>query len=67
MTATTTTGPQVTLTLTDEERRHLAGLLEQALKETLVEAHRTDSPNFREHIERRAVVLRSVSDKLRRP
>ena len=67
MTASTTVAPGVTVTLTEEERAQLASLLEQSIRDTLVEAHRTDSPEFREHIQRRETVLRSVSEKLRGP
>jgi hypothetical protein len=39
--------------------------LEQALRDTLVEEHRTESPDFREHVQRKENVMRSVIDKLR--
>ena len=67
MTASSTKSPLLTLTLTEEERAQLASLLEQTIRDTLVEAHRTDSPDYREHIQRREAVLRSVSEKLSRP
>jgi len=67
MATTTTSATQITLALTEEERSELASLLDRTLRDTLVEEHRTDSPNYREHIERREAALRSVSEKLRRP
>jgi len=66
MSTTNTQSPAFTLTLSEEERSQLLSLLEQEDRETLVEAHRTDSPNFREHIERKESVLRGLIDKLRR-
>ena len=66
MSAVRTTSGGCTLTLTAEERDQLLLFLEQALKDTLVEEHRTESPDFREHIERRETVMRGVIDKLRR-
>jgi hypothetical protein len=38
------------LTLTDEETRYLVELLENALKETRIEEHRTRTPSYREHL-----------------
>jgi hypothetical protein len=67
MATTTATAAQITLTLTEEERSELASLLEHTLRDTLVEEHRTDSPIYQEHIERREAALRSVNEKLRRP
>jgi len=67
MTATTSETAGVMVTLTEEERAQLVTLLEQATKDTAVEAHRTDSPDFREHIQRRETVFRGLMEKLRRP
>jgi hypothetical protein len=55
-----------TLALTDEEREQLLLCLEQRLKDTQIEVHRTKTIKFREHVERQEVVLRSLLDKLRR-
>lgn len=52
------------LTLTQEEREFLTGLLEIAMKETRVEEHRTRTPNFREHMLHREDVIASVLKKL---
>jgi hypothetical protein len=57
----------LTLTLTAEEREHLLNYLDQALRETRVEAHRTDSPNYRTWVESRESALQSVIAKLRGP
>ena len=67
MSVSGTTSSGVTLTLTEEERAQLLSLLEQADRDTLVEAHRTEATDFRQHIERRESILRGLIDKLRRP
>ena len=38
------------LTLTDEERAFLVGLLETTLRDTRVEEHRTRTLSYREHV-----------------
>jgi hypothetical protein len=55
------------LTLTAEERTVLADLLEQALKETLVEEHRTRAPSFREFVKQREAAINSLLTKLGKP
>jgi hypothetical protein len=65
MSAAGTQQGETTLTLNEEERTQLLLILEQKLRDTLVEAHRTEAPVFREHIERRASVLERLIDKLR--
>ncbi len=60
------TSPTFTLTLTEEERVQLLNVLEQADREALVEVHRTESAEFREFVERKEAMLRSVIEKLRR-
>src|SRR5205823_4652325 len=66
MSTASTQSLEFTLTLNEDERAQLLRLLEQEDRDTLVEAHRTDSPNYREHIERKESVLRGLIDKLRR-
>jgi len=65
MPVTTTTEP--TLTFTGEERAFLIGLLEQALHDKKIEEHRTDSIEFKEHVQREVALLRGLVEKLRRP
>jgi hypothetical protein len=65
MTTTATEAAPVTLTLTEEERTQLLTLLDQVLRDTLIEVHRTESPHFREFVQRKETALRSVADKLR--
>jgi hypothetical protein len=57
--------PQYTLALSEEERTQLLSLLAQILRDTSVEAHRTDAPDYREWIERRECVLQDVINRLR--
>jgi hypothetical protein len=56
---------QHTLALSEEERTQLLSLLAQVLRDTRVEAHRTDAPEYREWIERRESILQNVIDRLR--
>jgi hypothetical protein len=55
------------LTLTDEERAFLVGLLEVALKDTRIEEHRTRTPSYREHILHREDLLAGLLSKLGKP
>ena len=55
------------LTLTDEESAFLKGLLEAALKDTLVEEHRTRTLSYREHIVHKEDLIKGVLNKLRQP
>jgi hypothetical protein len=56
------------LTLTDEERAFLAGLLEATLKDTRVEEHRTPTLSYREHILHKEDLIAALLSKLgRRP
>jgi hypothetical protein len=41
---------ELPLTLTDEERRFLVGLLELVMKDTLTEEHRTRTLSYREYV-----------------
>lgn len=51
--------------LSEEEANELLQLLESSLGETRVEVHHTHTPGFRENLQRREAVLRSVIGKLR--
>jgi hypothetical protein len=53
-----------TLTLSDQERDSLLGLLRQAFAETRVEAHRTHTPGFRELVLGQQALVRSLVEKL---
>ena len=55
------------LTLTDEERAFLTGLLEITLKDTRIEEHRTRTLSYREHIVHREEVIAGLLRKLGRP
>jgi hypothetical protein len=55
------------LTLNAEERDFLVGLLEAALRDTLVEEHRTRAPSYREHIVHREDVISALLSKLGKP
>ena len=52
------------VTLTDEERRFLMGLLEPVLKDTPVEEQRTRKPCCREQIVHREELISHLLDKL---
>jgi hypothetical protein len=56
---------ECTLRLTGEERSQLVLFLEQALRDLLIEIHRTEAPDYREHVQRKEAALRRVLDKLR--
>jgi hypothetical protein len=55
------------LTLTTEEHAFLKGLLDEALKDTRVEEHRTRTPSYREHILHREDLITSLLTKLGQP
>jgi hypothetical protein len=55
------------LTLTDAERGYLASLLEQALKDTRVEEHRTRTPTYRQHVLQQEDLIVALLRKLGRP
>jgi hypothetical protein len=56
-----------TFSLTEEERTQLLSVLEQARRDTHVEARRTESPAFQERVHQEETILRGLIDKLRRP
>jgi hypothetical protein len=55
------------LTLTDNERQVLQELLEETLKETRIEEHRTRTLSYREFVVQRENAIASVLNKLRKP
>jgi len=55
------------ITLTAEEQDQLADLLQEVLKETRVEEHRTRSPSFREVVLKKEQLIASVLRKLGKP
>jgi hypothetical protein len=55
------------LALDAEERAELVAILERALAETRVEAHRTHTPDFRDEVHRQQSVIRRLLEKLKRP
>ena len=56
--------PEVTLTLSDEERKFLVGLLEVVMKDTQLEEHRTRVLTYREHILHREHLIAALLGKL---
>jgi hypothetical protein len=67
MSTQTTKSIEDQLTIDAEERAALVTLLEGALGETRVEAHRTHTPDFRQQVLHHEAVVRRLLDKLRRP
>jgi hypothetical protein len=55
------------VTLTAEEREYLRELLEQRLKDTQVEEHRTRVLSYRTHILQQEQLLRDLLTKLQEP
>jgi hypothetical protein len=55
---------QHSLALTEEERTHLLEVLSTALRDTRIEVHRTDAPDYREWVERREAILEDVVRRL---
>jgi hypothetical protein len=58
---------EVQVMISDEEQRYLVGLLEQTLKDALVEEHRTRTPSYRQDVIHREDVIRALLNKLARP
>ena len=54
-----------TVTLTQEEQNEVLQLLESSLRETRVEVHRTHTPDFRDKVKHREVVLAALIEKFR--
>jgi hypothetical protein len=55
----------ITLTLTEEERNQLLHWLEERLRSTLIEEHRTDALDFKHLVHHEEDVLGNVIKKLR--
>src|SRR5688572_15133610 len=53
------------LNLSSEEREYLVSLLEDSLKQTRVEEHRTRTPSYREHVVQQEGIIESLLAKLR--
>jgi hypothetical protein len=53
-----------TISLTTDERAWLRGLLENALKETQIEEHRTRTLSYRQHIIHNEELIQSILNKL---
>jgi hypothetical protein len=64
MSSATRTGDAV-LNLTAEEREQLLLLLEQALKQSRIEEHRTDAPDFRQMVRRQEEIFQRLVGKLK--
>ena len=58
---------EVQLTLSAEERDYLVNLLENTLKETRVEEHRTRKPSYRQHVLHQEELITSLLRKLGQP
>jgi hypothetical protein len=56
---------ELQLTLTDEERTFLVDYLEAALKDTLVEEHRTRTPSYRAIVQRQEDLITRLLGKLK--
>lgn len=54
------------LPINAEERAELISILEQVLGDTRVEARRTHTPDFREHVLHQEEVVRNLLEKLQR-
>jgi hypothetical protein len=65
MSATTTQAPAFTFTLSEEERRELFSVLEQAHRDKQVEVRRTDALEYKEYVEHQEALLQGLIDKLR--
>lgn len=59
--------PDLTVTLTEEERIELARILNKELKDTRVEVHHTHTPGFRDSVLAEERILRSLLAKVQRP
>jgi hypothetical protein len=59
--------PESALTFTAEEQKVLVDLLQEALKSSRLEEHRTDAISYRQHVMRRQELLESMLRKLETP
>jgi hypothetical protein len=55
------------LTVTNEEREYLVGLLETVLKDKRIEEHRTRAPTYREHVLHQEDLITALLSKLGQP
>jgi len=60
-----TVAGEFVLELEPEERKQLLELLERSLQQTLIEEHRTDALNYRQHIVQREQVILKILTKLK--
>jgi hypothetical protein len=58
---------ELQLTLTAEEHEYLIGLLEEVLKETRIEEHRTRTPTYRKFVLNQEDKIVKLLGKLGRP
>ncbi len=63
MTHTTAQSKTFAIDLLEEERAEVLNLLEQALGETRIEVHRTHTPDYRDKVLHREIILRSLIQK----
>ncbi len=54
-----------TVVFDEEERQLLLRIVEQAVRDKLVEVHRTDSLRYKDDIERQEAVMERILNKLR--
>lgn len=65
MSADTSQTRTTVVTFDERERTELLTLVENALGETRAEVHHTHTPNYREQVQQREQVYRSIIEKLR--
>jgi hypothetical protein len=53
------------VTLTEEEREYLLGLLDTVLKDRRIEEHRKRTPSYREHVLHQEELIQALLNKLR--
>jgi len=63
--AATEQSTKFTLTLDETERAELLILLEREVRETHVEARRTESPDYQDEVHHQETILHRLIDKLR--
>ena len=63
--AATEQSTKITLTLDETERAELLILLDREVRETHVEARRTESPDYQDEVHHQETILQRLIDKLR--
>jgi len=58
---------ELQMTLNAEESQYLSALLEQTLKETRIEEHRTRNLSYREHVLHQENLAQGLLNKLQQP